>query len=230
MVNVNYIDEHVLDTYGMVIVTGRGFSKDHLSEQSQVVILNQEAVRQMRMDGPIGKQIYYRVDYRSRDWKGATIIGIVKDYHFLSLHETISPLMLRFYSNEMTGNNISVKIANQQIPKTIEFLQQKFEHIFPRQDFNYRFLDEDFRRMYQEERKTSRIIFYLAILAIFIACLGLFGLASFSIRQRTKEIGIRKALGASVPNIVSYLIAEFLKLLLIANVLAWPAAYRSQEK
>jgi putative ABC transport system permease protein len=225
MVNVNYIDEHVLDTYGMVIVDGRGFSKDHLSDQGQAVILNQEAVRQMRMEDPIGKQIYYRVDYRSRDWKGATIVGIVKDFHFLSLHETIGPLMLRFYSDEMTGNHISVKIANQQISKTIEFLQQKFEHIFPRQDFNYRFLDEDFRRMYQEERKTSRIIFYLAILAIFIACLGLFGLASFSIRQRTKEIGIRKALGASVPNIVSYLIAEFLKLLLIANVLAWPAAY-----
>ena len=120
---------------------------------------------------------------------------------------------------------ISVKIANQQIPKTIEFLQQKFKHIFPRQDFNYRFLDEDFRNMYREERKTSKVIFYLAVLAIFIAFLGLFGLASFSIRQRTKEIGIRKALGASVTNIVSYLIAEFLKLLIIANFLAWPAAY-----
>jgi putative ABC transport system permease protein len=165
------------------------------------------------------------VDYRSRDWKGATIVGTVKDYHFLSLHETMSPLMLRLYSKEMTGNNISVKIANQQIPKTIEFLQEKFEQIFPRQNFNYRFLDEDLRNMYQEERKTSKVIFYLAILAIFIACLGLFGLASFSIRQRTKEIGIRKALGATVPNIVSYLIAEFLKLLIIANFLAWPAAY-----
>jgi len=224
-VNINYIDENVLDTYGMAIVKGRGFSKDHLSDQGQVVILNEEAVRQMRMDDPIGKRIYYRVDYRSRDWKGATIVGIVKDYHFLSLHKTISPLMLRFYSKEMTGNNISVKIANQQIPKTIEFLQKKFEQIFPRQDFNYRFLDEDFRNMYQEERKTSKVIFYLAILAIFIACLGLFGLVSFTIRQRTKEIGIRKALGASVPNIVRYLIKEFLKLLIIANVIAWPVAY-----
>ena len=133
--------------------------------------------------------------------------------------------MLRFYSNEMTGNNISVKIANQQIPKTIEFLQRKFEQVFPAQDFNYRFLDEDFHDMYREERKTSKVIFYLAVLAIFIAFLGLFGLASFSIRQRTKEIGIRKALGASVTNIVSYLIADFLKLLIIANFLAWPAAY-----
>ena len=209
----------------MTIVKGRGFSKDHLSDQGQVVILNQEAARQMGIVDAIGKRIYYRVDYRSRDWKGATIVGVVKDYHFLSLHQTISPLMLRFYSNEMTGNNISVKIANQQIPKTIEFLQQKFKHIFPRQDFNYRFLDEDFRNMYREEKKTSKVIFYLAILAIFIACLGLFGLASFSIRQRTKEIGIRKSLGASVATIVSYLMSELLKLMLIANIIAWPVAY-----
>jgi len=224
-VNINYIDENVLDTYGMTIVKGRGFSKDHLSDQGQAVILNEKAVRQMQVDDPIGKQIYYRVDYRSRDWKGATIVGVVKDYHFLSLHQTISPLMLRFYSNEMTGNNISVKIANQQIPKTIEFLQKKFEQIFPQQNFNYRFLDEDFHNMYREERITSKVIFYLAVLAIFIAFLGLFGLASFSIRQRTKEIGIRKALGASALNIFSYLILEFLKLMIIANILAWPVAY-----
>ena len=224
-VNINYVDENLLDTYGMTIVKGRGFSKNHLSDQGQVVILNQEAARQMGLVDPIGKRIYYRVDYRSRDWKGATIVGIVKNYHFLSLHETITPLMLRFYSKEMTGNNISVKIANQQIPKSIEFLQKKFEQIFPRQDFNHRFLDEDLHNMYREERKTSKVIFYLAVLAIFIAFLGLFGLASFSIRQRTKEIGIRKALGAPVTNIVSYLIAEFLKLLIIANFLAWPAAY-----
>lgn len=223
--NINYIDENVLDTYGMVIVEGRGFSKDQLSGQGQEVILNEEAVRKMRLNDPIGKQIYYRVDYRSRDWKAATIVGIVKNYHFLSLHTTIRPLMLRLYSEEMTGNNISVKITDEQIPKTIEFLQQKFEHIFPRQNFNYRFLDEDFHNMYQEEKKTSKIIFYSAVLAIFIACLGLFGLASFSIRKRTKEIGIRKAIGASVPNIVFLLIAEFLKLLIIANFLAWPAAY-----
>jgi putative ABC transport system permease protein len=224
-VNINYIDENVLDTYGMVIVKGQGFSKGQMTDQSQVAILNEEAVRQMRVDDPVGKRINYPVDYRSRDWKGATIVGIVKDYHFLSLHETISPLMLRFYSDGMTGSNISVKIANQQIPETVEFLQKTFENRFPLQEFNCRFLDEDFRSIYQEEKKTSKIISYLAILAIFISCLGLFGLTNFSIRQRTKEIGIRKALGASVPNIVSYLIAEFLKLLLIANVLAWPAAY-----
>jgi putative ABC transport system permease protein len=224
-VNINYIDENLLDTYGMLIVKGRGFSKDHLTDQDQVVILNEAAVRQMRMDDPIGKRIYYRVDYRSRDWKGATIVGIVKDYHFLSLHQTISPLMLRFYSKEMTGNNISVKIAYQQIPKTIKFLEKKFKQIFPRQDFNYRFLDEDFRNMYQEERKTSKVIFYLAVLAVLIACLGLFGLASFSIQQRTKEIGIRKSLGASALNIVSNLMLEFLKLMIVANIIAWPVAY-----
>jgi putative ABC transport system permease protein len=224
-VNVNYIDENLIDTYGMTIVKGSGFSKKHTADMGNAAILNETAVKQIGWDDPIGKRIYYRVDYRSRDWNGATIVGVVKDYHFLSLHQNISPLVLRFYSNEMTGNNISVKIATQQIPKTIEFLREKFEYIFPRQNFNYRFLDEDFRRMYQEEERASKVILYLAVLAIFIACMGLFGLASFSIRRRTKEIGIRKALGASVPNIVRYLTAEFLKLLIIAMSIAWPVAY-----
>lgn len=209
----------------MTIARGSGFSNSHLSQHDQVAILNEKAVRKMGVDDPLGKRIYYRVDYRSRDWKSATVVGIVKDFHFLPLHQAIGPLMLRLYSNEMTGNNISVKISNQQIPKTIEFLQEKFESIFPRQSFNYRFLDEDIRSIYEEESKTSKVIFYLAILAVFIACLGLFGMASFSIRQRTKEIVIRKSLGASATNIFCCLMSEFLNLMIVANILAWPVAY-----
>ncbi len=130
-VNINYTDENALDTYGMTIAKGRGFSKNHLSDQDQVVILNEEAVRKMGLDESIGKRIYYGVDYRSRDWKGATIVGIVKDFHFLSLHETISPLMLRFYFKKMTGNNISVKIAFAD-PSFFYVFDHKFIHGDPK--------------------------------------------------------------------------------------------------
>jgi len=197
---------------------------DRIYRVEQTMVLNKRTVKDAGLPPPLFKvlkQEIPEIEAVSRVNEGWSPL--------LSLHETITPLMLRFYSKEMTGNNISVKIANQQIPKSLEFLQKKFEQIFLRQDFNYRFLDEDLHNMYREERKTSKVIFYLAVLAIFIAFLGLFGLASFSIRQRTKEIGIRKALGAPVTNIVSYLIAEFLKLLIIANFLAWPAAYISMN-
>jgi putative ABC transport system permease protein len=224
-INLNYIDRHLMDTYNMTVIQGRGFSREFTSDPGNVVILNETAAKKIGWNDPIGKRINYNVDYRSRTVGGATVVGIVKDYHFLSLHHTITPLMLRLYSKEMTGHRIAVKIAARQIPETISFLEEKYQQIFPEEPFSYRFLDEDFRNMYHEERKTSRVIFYLTLLAIFIACLGLFGLASFSIKQRTKEIGIRKVFGASMPDIVFQLISEFLKLLVLANLVAWPVAY-----
>jgi putative ABC transport system permease protein len=224
-VNVNYIDENLMDTFGMTIVKGRGFSEEHLANNANVAILNETAVKQIGWDDPVGKRIIYYEDYRSRSGGSLTVVGVVKDFHFLTLHDPITPLLLRFYSKEMTGSNIFVKIAPNNTSETISYLKEKFQEMFPLETFNYRFLDEDFLTMYQEEQKASEVIIYMAILAIFIACMGLFGLESYSIRQRTKEIGIRKALGASVPNIVRYLMTEFLKLLIIANIIAWPAAY-----
>lgn len=224
-INVNYVDENLMDTYDMKIVKGRGFSREFVSDGGNAVILNETAARMIGWDDPIGKRILYNIDYRSRNLDGAAVVGIVKDYHFLSLHHPITPMMIRLYSKEMTGSRFSVKISGQDIPKTLSFLEEKFQQVYPQQTFNYQFLDEEFQRVYQEERKFGKVIFYLALLAIFIACLGLFGLASFSTRQRTKEIGIRKIIGATVPGITRLLTSEFLKLTIIATIFAWPIAY-----
>ncbi|MCP5104232.1 MAG: FtsX-like permease family protein [bacterium] len=227
-INVNYVDENLMDTYGMTIVKGRGFSREFASDRGNrgnVVILNETAARAVGWDEPIGKRIDYRGDYRSQIEGGTTVVGIVKDYHFLSLHHAITPLMIRLYPGDAAGNLYSVKIAAQNIPATISRLKEKFRRIYPEDTFNYRFIDDAFRQMYREEQNFGKVIIYLAFLAIFIACLGLFGLASFSVKQRTKEIGIRKALGATVPGITKLLVSEFLTLTVIANLFAWPAAY-----
>ncbi len=224
-INVNYIDEDIIETYGMAMAKGRAFSREYGSDQGNVVILNEAAVREIGWEEPVGKNIRYWGDYKLTNIGPAEVVGVVKDYHFLSLHNPVSPLMLRLFPEGMTGWNISVKISGQDIPQTIAFIENKFNGLFPESVFNYRFLDEDFNRIYSEEREFGKVILYLTLLAIFIACLGLFGLASFATKQRTKEIGIRKVIGATVAHIMWLLNSEFLKLTVMGCILAWPVAY-----
>ena len=224
-INVNYVDENLISTYGMTVKKGRGFTRGMRTSEENEVILNETAVQKIGWEDPIGKRILYNIDYRSRSVGGATVVGVVKDYHFLSLHNTITPLMMRLMPEESYGSNMSIKICAREIPATLGFIERKFTDIFPEKVFEYRFLDEDFEQMYLEEQKAGRVIFYLALLAIFIACMGLLGLASYTMKQRTKEIGIRKVVGASVTHITVLLTKEFFWLMLLANLLAWPVAY-----
>ena len=223
--NVNYVDEHFIPTYQMSVVKGRPFTSSMRSWEDNAVILNETAARQIGWDNPIGKKIVYNVDYRSRTVGGATVVGVVKDFHFLSLHHSIGPIMMRLLSKNDSGQNHSVKISTQNVPRTIAFIQDEFGKLYPDQIFRHRFLDEDFQQLYLEEKKAGRVILYLAILAILIACMGILGLSSYTTKQRTKEVGIRKVVGASVTNITLHLTKDFLKLVLLANFLAWPAAY-----
>jgi ABC-type antimicrobial peptide transport system permease subunit len=223
--NVNYIDEDLIETYGMNIVKGRGFSREFGAEKGHVVILNEAAVREIGWEDPVGRNIRYFGDYKLGNLGSVEVVGVAEDFHFLSLHNPVTPMMLRLYPEAVSGWNVSVKISGQKIPQTIAFIEDTYKRLFPEDIFNYRFLDADFERMYQEERKSGRVILYLALLAIFIACLGLFGLASFATKQRTKEIGIRKVVGASVGNITWLLNSQFLKLTLWGCLLAWPLAY-----
>ncbi|MCK4645124.1 MAG: ABC transporter permease [Candidatus Aminicenantes bacterium] len=229
-INVNYIDEDFLKTYGMTVVEGRAFSKEYGSDQGNVVILNEAAVKEIGWEEPIGKNIRYGGDYKLNNIGLTEVVGVVKDYHFLSLHNSVTPMMLRLFPEDVTGWNVSVKVSGQDIPKSIAFIENKFNEFFPEDVFNYRFLDEDFNRMYSEERKSGKVILYLTLLAIFIACLGLFGLASFATKQRTKEIGIRKVIGATIPHIMWLLNSEFLKLTVLGCFLAWPVAYFVMDK
>jgi len=224
-INVNYVDEDLLETYGMTVVKGRAFSREYGSDQGNVVILNEAAVREIGWEEPVGKNIRYWGDYKLTNIGPTKVVGVVKDYHFLSLHNPVTPLMLRLFPEDVTGWNVSVKMSGQDIPKTIAFIENKFTELFPEAVFDYRFLDEDFNRMYSEEREFGKVILYLTLLAIFIACLGLFGLASFATKQRTKEIGIRKVIGATIAHIMWLLNSEFLKLAVLGCFLAWPVAY-----
>ncbi len=223
--SVNYVDENFLRTYGMTIVEGRDFSEGLRNGTDNVVILNETAARKIGWREPVGKRLLYNVDYKSRKVGGATVVGIVKDFHFLSLHHAIGPIMLRLLPRDGGAGAISVKIAANDIAGSIAAIQKKFKNHFPEETFGYQFLDEDFQQMYLEEKKAGRVVTGLALMAVLIACLGLVGLSSHMAKKRVREIGIRKVMGASSTSISFLLSREFVKLVVLANMLAWPAAY-----
>jgi putative ABC transport system permease protein len=227
--NVNYVDENFLRTYGMTIVEGRDFSEGMRTGSDNVVILNEAAARKIGWREPVGRRLRYNVDYRFRNVGGATVVGVVKDFHFLSLHHTVGPIMLRLLPRAEGGFNASVKVAPDNIERSIASIQKAFQSFFPDRTFSYQFLDEDFQQMYLEERKAGRVVTGLALMAILIACLGLFGLSSYMTKQRIREIGIRKVMGASSANISWLLSWQFVRLVVLANLVAWPAAYFTVE-
>jgi putative ABC transport system permease protein len=155
------------------------------------------------------------------------VIGVVKDFHIESLHKQVIPLFIGYTTHNL--NALSIRINPERINETISFIERKMKQFDPNRPFEYVFLDDSFDVQYRSEERLSRIFSCFAILAIFIACLGLLGLASHAAEQKTKEIGIRKVLGASVPDIMIMLSKQFAKWILIANVLAWPIAYYTQH-
>ncbi len=155
------------------------------------------------------------------------IVGIVKNFNFNSLHDLITPLALRFGKN---NDNISVRVDASKIPSVISAIKTKWKTLAAGQPFDYGFMDEQFNSIYNTEQQTGRISITFAVLAIVIACLGLFGLVTYAAEQRTKEIGIRKVLGANVPVIVGMIIKDFLKLVIIASMFAFPIAWWGMNK
>lgn len=216
-----YIDHEFIPTMGIEIVEGRNFSTDFPTDTSQSVIINETAAREFGWEKPIGKSIQELST--SKQITKYTVIGVVKDFHIESLRKKISPLFIGCTSHIF--NSLSVRIKTENIPATLSFLESKMRQIDPFRPFDYAFLDDSFDSQYRSEERLSRIFSYFAILAVFIACLGLFGLASYTAEQRTKEIGIRKILGASVSGVALLLSKEFTKWVLIANAIAWPIAY-----
>jgi putative ABC transport system permease protein len=159
------------------------------------------------------------------------VIGVTKDFHFESMHQKIVPLLMRMPSFNMGGyGNLSVKVSGNNIASTVDKIQNTWYKYLPESPFTYTFLDESYSRLYDAEQKQGSIFTIFACIAIFIACLGLFGLSAFSITQRIKEIGIRKVLGASVNNLLLLLSKDFLKLVLIAAIIAFPVAWFSMNK
>lgn len=201
-------------TMKIKLLGGREFSKSFVTDSTNYLV-NEEAARRMGMKEPVGQDLKF--------WgRSGKIIGLMKDFHVNSLRVAIEPLILRLDSTNYTLLVRTYPGQTEQALKSMERLAKQFNPAYP---FAYRFADESFREQYKSETLVGKLANYFAIIAIFIACLGLFGLAMFTAEQRTKEIGVRKVLGASVPNIVMLLSRDFLKLVLIAILIASPVAW-----
>jgi len=218
------VDYNFLRQYNMKIVAGRGFSRDFGSDSSHALVINEAAAKLFGYATPaeaIGRS------YRQWGHTG-TIIGVVKDFHFRSLQENIKPLTMRMEPQDC--DMVSVNVAPGNLSGTIAAIERKWKTLMPNRPFNYFFLDEFFDRQYRSEERFGKLFFNFAVLAIIISCLGLLGLASYSALQRTREIGIRKVMGASVTDIVNLLSKDFLKLVLISFVIATPVAWYFMHK
>ncbi len=215
------IDLDYFKTFGMEIAEGRNFSKEFPTDATEAIMVNEEAVKVMGMESPIGK----RLSLQDRNLK---IIGVVKNYHFRSLRQEIEPLVLLYYPSYCRV--LFARLKSDEIPQTIGYIEDVWKRFAPGLPFNYNFLDEALNRLYRSEQRIGTLFRYFSILAILISCLGLLGLASFMAEQRTKEIGIRKVLGATASNIVALLSKEFTKWVIVANVFAWPIAYFALNK
>jgi putative ABC transport system permease protein len=218
------IDYNFLETFGMKMVQGRGFSKDFKSDGNEAFILNETAAKKLGWNSPIGKKMYWPVG----NTKNGQVVGVVEDFHFKSFHNRIEPLVMQILPDWFSY--ITVKIRHDQIPETISFLEKKFKEFIHDQPFEYFFLDRHFDQMYKSEQRLSSLFDYFTLTAIFIACLGLFGISVLMIEQRTKEIGIRKVLGASITSIVFILTKEFILWVVIANIIAWPIGWLAMNK
>jgi putative ABC transport system permease protein len=219
-----FVDFDYIKQYEMKIVAGRAFAREFMTDTTQAMILNETAVRLFGYSSP-----QQAIGRRFKQWgREGNIIGVVKDFHFRSLQQDIKPLTMRI---EPGGSQlVSIKMGMTNVPATLATIETKWKALVPNRPFSYQFLDELFDKQYRAEERFGKLFFNFAVLAIFISCLGLLGLAAYSTMQRTKEIGVRKVMGASVTSIVNLLSKDFLKLVIISFFIAAPAAWYFMHK
>jgi putative ABC transport system permease protein len=213
------VDQDFVETYELKVAAGRDFSGDHASDATGAFLINEEAARALGWADPIGRTITLPAAERSN----APVIGVLEDFHFRSLKERIGPVLL-FVPPPDWFTVLTVRIGAGDIRETMAAIERAWSAFDPVHPFAYSFMDERFARLYASEERMGRLLGDAAGLAVLVGCLGLFGLAAFSAEQRTKEIGIRKVLGASVWSVVRLLSVEVLVLVGLANLIAWPAA------
>jgi len=215
-----FVDHDFVKTMGLELAAGREFSLEYSTDAAEAFILNETAVRQLGWeDQPLDKRITIR------GFRQGRVTGVVKDFHAKSLHQRIEPLILLIAPDPDAYIQLTARIAPGDIEGAIGDIREAWEQVYPNDPFVYSFLDEDFDSLYRSEHLRGRIFLTFSALAVLIACLGLLGLASFMAEQKTKEIGIRKVLGASEASIVRLLSMEFIRLVLLAGLIAWPLAY-----
>lgn len=219
-----YSDYDFVDTYKMELAAGRNFSEDFGTDTTGTLILNEASANRIgwSSEEAIGKELVYARNARAK------VVGVVKDFNYKSAREEIEPLVLVL--NPDYFFSISVRIAPGDVRKTLDFIEQKWSTSFPSELFEYSFLDQRINQLYESEQRMQSIFIVFSCFSIFVACLGLFGLAAFTAEVRTKEIGIRKVLGASTKNVILLLSNEFTKWVLLANIIAWPLAWFFMNK
>jgi putative ABC transport system permease protein len=226
------VDDHFVQTLGMELTLGRSFSKDF--NDSLSIVLNERAVRDLGLGtDPVGQKLVMPGSFFDPQ-EGAvqfTVVGVLRDFHFQSLHENIVPLFL--VHNRVaqgTSNSLAIRVQPSHLQLFIKDAESRWKSFLPDQPFHFSFLDNDLAALYASELQAQRIFGLFALLAVFIACIGLLGLATHTAQQRVKEIGIRKVLGASVASVVGLLSRDFLKLVLIAILIASPIAYYFMQR
>jgi putative ABC transport system permease protein len=221
ILGLNNIDFEYLPFFGIKLLEGRYFSKDHPSDAGGSVIVNKTFLEKFNVDSPIGKKLSEIFKIIRDDGE---IIGVVEDFHYSSLHNQIWPTYLKISTN--SGHKyIYIKIKDDNIQDTITLIKNEFNKIAPDMPFLYTFMDEEIAKKYENEKRYGSLFSFISFFAILIACSGLFGLTSLAITRRTKEISIRKVLGASISTIMKSISKEFLLLVILGNIFAWPCAY-----
>ena len=220
------VDENYIPTLGLKIAQGRNFSQQFLTDSTGIII-NEAAAKFLATKNLLNKKIYTIKDIQSKGLIDFHIIGIVKNFNFSSLRDVVTPLAL-FLGKD--NGNISVRISSGDVPNAVAQIKNKWKTMAPSHPFDYSFMDDDFNKLYTAEQRTGNIFITFAILAILIACLGLFGLVTYAAEQRIREIGIRKVLGASVSNVAGMLSSDFLKLVIISAAIAFPIAWWAMNK
>ena len=217
------VDHDFTKTYGLDVAAGRDWSRAIVTDEDEAFMLNETAARAFGWADPndaVGKRL-------TRSGQEGVVIGVVKDFHFQSLHHAIEPLLMHLRPFVM---NVSIRVRTDDLPATVASLERTWKQFSPAFPFDYYFFDETFDSRYRAEERAGQLFGYFALLAVFIACLGLFGLAAFSASQRTREIGVRKVLGASVSGIVVLLSKDFVTLVGWAFVVATPVAYLAMNR
>ena len=206
------VDHEFFEVYELEIVEGRRFEESIITDMNNTFVLNETAVKLFGLENPVGVR-----------FANGTVIGVVKDFSYISLHHPVGPLVLAY----MPGwcGYVNVRISGHNTPETIGRMGEVWNRYAPDFPFNYRFLDDSIDRLYNKEKRLFELFMFFSGLAIFVACLGLSGLALFSTQQRTREVGVRKVFGSSVNGIVILLTGDFLRWVLLANIIAWPIAW-----
>ena len=215
------IDENYIPVLGMKMATGRNFSKEFLTD-SNAAIVNEAAVRLMQGADPFRQSLYEMEDLQTKKLDKYHIVGVVKDFNFNSLRQVVTPMVLFLHENR---GQLALRVHPANVQRLVGEIGETWRQMAPSQPFAYTFMDDDFNNIYKTEQRMGGISLSFSLLAIFIACLGLFGLAAYAAEQRTREIGIRKVLGASVGGIISLLSRDFLRLIVVSAVIAFPLAW-----